>query len=98
MIHGPNFNLPDTTLLLRETVFQFAQSEIVPLAQKIDHLNHFPRELWPKLGALGVLGITAAETYGGANMGYLEHVITMEEISRASGAVGLSYGAHSNLC
>lgn len=99
MIHGPNnLDFAETIVPLRETVFQFAQREIVPIAQKIDISNHFPRDIWPKLGALGVLGITVAEQYGGANMGYLAHVIAMEEISRASGSIGLSYGAHSNLC
>lgn len=88
----------DTIFMLRDTVYQFAQREIAPLAQQIDQSNQFPRQLWPKLGQLGLLGITVAETYGGTQMGYLEHVIAMEEISRASGAVGLSYGAHSNLC
>lgn len=88
----------DTVNMLRETVRQFAEREIAPLAQQIDHSNQFPRHLWPKLGQLGLLGITVAETYGGSQMGYLEHVIAMEEISRASGSVGLSYGAHSNLC
>jgi isovaleryl-CoA dehydrogenase len=84
--------------MLREAIREFATNEIAPLAQKIDHTNEFPRELWPKLGELGLLGITVAETYGGANMSYLAHTIAMEEISRASGSVGLSYGAHSNLC
>lgn len=98
MIHGPDFQLDDTVKMLRESVQQFASEEIAPRAAKIDATNQFPRDLWPKLGALGVLGITVDEHYGGANMGYLAHVIAMEEISRASGSVGLSYGAHSNLC
>ncbi|MDF3055560.1 MAG: isovaleryl-CoA dehydrogenase [Gammaproteobacteria bacterium] len=93
-----HFNLGDDINMLREAIREFATNEIAPLAQKIDHTNEFPRELWPKLGELGLLGITVAETYGGANMSYLAHTIAMEEISRASGSVGLSYGAHSNLC
>jgi isovaleryl-CoA dehydrogenase len=83
---------------LRDTVYQFAQREIAPIAAEIDKSNVFPNHLWKKLGKLGVLGITVDEQYGGANMGYLAHVIAMEEISRASASVGLSYGAHSNLC
>ena len=93
-----NFNLGETCDLLRETVRQFAAQHIAPRAQEIDHTNTFPRDLWPALGELGLLGITVAEEYGGAGMGYLEHAIAMEEISRASASVGLSYGAHSNLC
>lgn len=98
MIHGLDFQLGDTLNLLRETVQQFANREIAPLAAKIDETNQFPRHLWPKLGELGLLGITVDEQHGGVNMGYLAHIIAMEEISRASAAVGLSYGAHSNLC
>lgn len=98
MVQGVNFQFSDTINLLRDTVQQFANNEIAPCAAEIDASNQFPRELWPKLGALGVLGITASEEYGGANMGYLAHVIAMEEISRASASIGLSYGAHSNLC
>lgn len=98
MIHGLDFQLGDTLNLLRETVQQFAKHEISPHAAKIDETNQFPRDLWPSLGKLGLLGITAEEEYGGANMGYLAHVIAMEEISRASASIGLSYGAHSNLC
>lgn len=90
--------LGETATLLRDTVKQFAQKEIAPFAQKIDETNEFPNELWQKMGNLGLLGITAEEQYGGAQLGYLAHVIAMEEISRASGSVGLSYGAHSNLC
>ncbi|MBS0286770.1 MAG: isovaleryl-CoA dehydrogenase [Proteobacteria bacterium] len=88
----------DTAILIRNTVSQFAQKEIAPIAHKIDETNQFPNALWRKMGDLGLLGITVNEQYGGAELGYLEHVIAMEEISRASGSVGLSYGAHSNLC
>ena len=98
MVQEIGIPVHETAKMLRETVQQFAQREIAPLAHQIDQSNQFPRHLWPKLGQLGLLGITVAETYGGSQMGYLEHVIAMEEISRASGAVGLSYGAHSNLC
>ena len=76
----------------------FAQAKIAPSATEIDRYNSFPRELWPQLGALGLLGITVEEEWGGAGMGYLAHCVAMEEISRASAAIGLSYGAHSNLC
>lgn len=98
MIQGITSKLTETANLLRDAVHQFATDEIAPLAASIDDSNQFPRQLWPKLGELGLLGITADEQYGGSNMGYLEHVIAMEEISRASASVGLSYGAHSNLC
>jgi isovaleryl-CoA dehydrogenase len=84
--------------LLRETVREFATDRIAPRAAAIDASNEFPADLWPELGQLGLLGITVEETWGGSELGYLAHVIAMEEISRASGAVGLSYGAHSNLC
>jgi len=95
MLH---FHLDDTTSMLRDTVAEFAQAEIAPLAAQIDKNNEFPLELWPKFGALGLLGITVDTAYGGSGMGYLAHSIAMEEISRASASVGLSYGAHSNLC
>ena len=98
MLHNLRFYLDDTTRMLRESVRQFAEAEIAPIAEEIDKSNTFPNELWKKFGDLGVLGITVAEEYGGANMGYLAHVIALEEISRASASVGLSYGAHSNLC
>ncbi len=97
-MNGLNFNLGETADALRETVQRFAATEIAPRAAEIDRVNDFPADLWQKMGALGLLGITAQEEYGGAALGYLEHVIAMEEISRASASVGLSYGAHSNLC
>ncbi len=93
-----HFDLGDTATMIRDSVQQFAAKEIAPLAQQIDHDNVFPQALWRKLGDLGVLGITVEEEFGGAGLGYVEHVIAMEEISRASASVGLSYGAHSNLC
>jgi isovaleryl-CoA dehydrogenase len=93
-----NFGLGETTDMLRDSVRQFASQEIAPLAAGIDRDNAFPMPLWEKLGAMGLLGITVSEEYGGAGLGYLAHSIAMEEISRASASVGLSYGAHSNLC
>ena len=92
------FQLGDVADAVRQTVNQFSIKEIAPLADDIDRSDQFPRHLWPKLGELGLLGLTAPEEYGGSAMGYLEHVVAMEEISRYSGSVGLSYGAHSNLC
>ena len=100
MVHLPslNFDLGETVDLLRDAVQDFTQAEIAPLAAEIDRSNEFPNELWPRLGDMGLLGITVPETYGGTDMGYLAHIVAMEEISRASASVGLSYGAHSNLC
>ncbi len=100
MIHIPslNFDLGETVDMLRDAVQDFAQAEIAPLAAEIDRSNEFPNQLWPKLGDMGLLGITVPEGYGGSAMGYLAHIVAMEEISRASASVGLSYGAHSNLC
>ncbi|QSI77320.1 isovaleryl-CoA dehydrogenase [Niveibacterium microcysteis] len=95
---GLNFALGETLDMLRDTVADFAAKEIAPRAAEIDRTDQFPMDLWRKFGDLGVLGMTASEDYGGANMGYLAHIIAMEEISRASASVGLSYGAHSNLC
>ena len=95
---GLDFQLGQTADLLRESVAEFAAREISPLAGKIDRENAFPVELWSRLGEMGLLGVTIDPKFGGAGMGYLEHTIAMEEISRASGSVGLSYGAHSNLC
>jgi isovaleryl-CoA dehydrogenase len=93
-----NFHLGETVDMLRSSIYDFASTEIAPHAAKIDQDNKFPSDLWKKLGDMGLLGITVEEEYGGSGLGYLEHVIAMEEISRASGSVGLSYGAHSNLC
>src|SRR5438876_2761679 len=93
-----NFDLGETADAIRETVHDFSAHEIAPRADEIDKSNQFPRDLWPKIGALGLHGITVEEEYGGSGLGYLEHCLAVEEISRASAAVGLSYGAHSNLC
>ncbi|MCP3663839.1 MAG: isovaleryl-CoA dehydrogenase [Gammaproteobacteria bacterium] len=93
-----NFGLGETVDMLRDAVGSFAHEEIAPLAEKIDQDNDFPAHLWEKLGEMGLHGITVSEAYGGSAMGYLAHIIAMEEVSRASASVGLSYGAHSNLC
>ncbi|CAO3409830.1 isovaleryl-CoA dehydrogenase [Azospirillum largimobile] len=93
-----NFDLGESADMLRDSVRSFAANEIAPRAAEIDQTNEFPNELWRKMGDLGILGVTVEEEYGGAGMGYLEHVVAMEEVSRASASVGLSYGAHSNLC
>src|SRR5271165_1346594 len=93
-----DFGLGETADMLRESVRGFAAGRIAPRADEIDRSNTFPRDLWPELGKLGVHGITVEEEWGGAGLGYLEHCVAMEEISRASASVGLSYGAHSNLC
>ena len=93
-----NFNLGEETDALQESIKAFCDKEIAPLAEDIDKSNDFPSELWRKLGNMGLLGITVEESFGGSGLGYLEHIIAMQEISRASASVGLSYGAHSNLC
>src|SRR6476469_7127323 len=95
---GLNFQLGEDIDALRDAVREFAQTEIAPRAAEADRTDQFPMDLWRKMGALGVLGITVPEEYGGANMGYLAHMVAMEEISRASASVGLSYGADSNRC
>ena len=95
---GLDHSLGETIDLIRDTVRQFSSQEIEPRAAEIDRTDEFPRDLWPRLGDLGLLGITVSEEYGGAGLGYLAHAVTMEEISRGSASVGLSYGAHSNLC
>jgi isovaleryl-CoA dehydrogenase len=98
--HGPalDFGLGDTADAIRETTARYSQERIAPMAAEIDATNSFPRELWPEMGALGLHGITVDEADGGLGLGYLEHVVAMEEVSRASASIGLSYGAHSNLC
>jgi len=98
--HGPTleFGLGETADAIRETTARFAAAEIAPRAAEIDESNSFPRELWPAMGALGLHGLTVEEEFGGLGLGYLEHVVAMEEVSRASASIGLSYGAHSNLC
>ncbi len=103
MLTYPNFDLlyqsdNNTLSLFRESIQNFVNQEIAPIAQQVDQQNSFPHELWPKLGAMGLLGITVQEKFSGSNCGYLEHIIAMEEISRGSASIGLSYAAHSNLC
>lgn len=98
MYQSLNFNHGETIDMLRHQTQQFAAKEIAPLADQTDKDNSFPNELWPKLGSMGLLGMTVSEALGGSNMGYLAHAIAMEEVSRASASIGLSYGAHSNLC
>ncbi len=93
-----NFNLGETADMLRDSVRAYSQDRIAPLAERIDREDWFPRELWPEMGDLGLHGVTVSEEDGGAGLGYLEHCVAMEEVSRASGSIGLSYGAHSNLC
>jgi isovaleryl-CoA dehydrogenase len=92
------FDLGETADMLRDSVQSFSEKELAPRAAEIDETNEFPMDLWPKMGALGILGVTADEEYGGAGLGYLEHCVAMEEVSRGSASIGLSYGAHSNLC
>jgi len=98
MFPSLNFDLGETADMIRESVRGFTEKEIAPIAAKVDEENAFPNELWPKLGELGLLGMTVSEEYGGSGLGYLEHAVAMEEISRGSASIGLSYGAHSNLC
>ena len=93
-----SFDLGENAEMIRDSTREFADDEIAPRAAEIDRDNQFPRDLWPKMGALGLHGITAPEEYGGLGLGYLEHCVALEEVSRASASVGLSYGAHSNLC
>ncbi|HAI23367.1 MAG TPA: acyl-CoA dehydrogenase, partial [Alcanivorax sp.] len=95
---GLDFQFDDTLTALQDSARAFARKEIAPIAARVDQDNLFPNELWKKLGDLGVLGVTVGEEYGGAGLGYLAHTLVMEEISRASASIGLSYGAHSNLC
>jgi isovaleryl-CoA dehydrogenase len=93
-----DFALGESAEMIRESVARFADEQIAPLAARVDAEDWFPRELWPAMGELGLHGITVEEQWGGTGLGYLEHVIAVEEVSRASASVGLSYGAHSNLC
>src|ERR687885_694837 len=95
---GLDFGLGEDVDMLRETVHGCAADRVAPIAAEIDRTDEFPRHLWPEMGALGLHGITVEEEWGGSNMGYLAHCVAMEEVSRASASVGLSYGAHSNLC
>lgn len=93
-----NFGIDETLLAVQDEVRKFCQKEVAPLAESTDKENHFPAQLWKKFGDMGLLGMTVSEEYGGANLGYLAHILVMQEISRASASIGLSYGAHSNLC
>ena len=93
-----NFGLDETLIALRDSVAAFCAKEITPIAQQVDQNNEFPAQLWKKFGDMGLLGLTVSEEYGGTGLGYLAHIIAMQEISRASASIGLSYGAHSNLC
>ena len=93
-----NFGLDETLIALRDSVEAFCAKEITPIAQQVDQNNEFPAQLWKKFGDMGLLGLTVSEEYGGTGLGYLAHIIAMQEISRASASIGLSYGAHSNLC
>ena len=93
-----NFGLDETLIALRDSVAAFCAKEIAPIAQQVDQNNKFPAQLWKKFGDMGLLGLTVSEEYGGTGLGYLAHIIAMQEISRASASIGLSYGAHSNLC
>jgi isovaleryl-CoA dehydrogenase len=95
---GLDFNLGEMADTIRDTTQRFATDRIAPLAAEIDHADRFPIELWPQMGELGLHGITVEEEWGGLGLGYLEHVVAQEEVARASASVGLSYGAHSNLC
>jgi isovaleryl-CoA dehydrogenase len=95
---GFDFGLGEDIDMLRDTTRNFSDDKIAPRADEIDKTNTFPRDMWPQIGALGLHGITVEEEYGGSGMGYLAHCVAMEEISRGSASVGLSYGAHSNLC
>ena len=97
---APNleFGLGESADMIRDTTARFAADQIAPLAAEIDRTNTFPRDLWPRMGELGLHGVTVEEEFGGLGLGYLEHVVAMEEVSRASASIGLSYGAHSNLC
>jgi isovaleryl-CoA dehydrogenase len=97
-MNGLDFALGETAEMIRETTARFAREQILPLAARIDAEDWFPRELWPAMGNLGLHGITVEEEFGGLGLGYLEHVVAVEEVSRASASIGLSYGAHSNLC
>ena len=97
-LHSIDFGLDETLIALRDSVAAFCAKEIAPIAQEVDQKNLFPAHLWKKMGDMGLMGMTVSEEYGGTNLGYLAHILVMQEISRASASIGLSYGAHSNLC